>query len=76
MTRDRKAEDVVRSFYDQFGWIEQGDGNGEDQLYRVFPQAYYDIYSPSSEERTRRLMVATAAFSSSAVETCHKVILQ
>src|SRR5215213_7821968 len=55
MTRDRKAEDIVRSFYDQFGWIEQGDGNGEDQLYRVFPQAYYDIYSPSSEERTRRL---------------------
>jgi SAM-dependent methyltransferase len=56
MPRGRNAEDTVRTFYDRFGWKDHVDGGtGEDQLFRRFPSAYYEIYASSSEERIASL---------------------
>ena len=56
MLRDRKAEETVTNFYDQFGWKEQEGGeSGEDLLFRKFPKVYHEIYAPASEERVRQL---------------------
>ena len=56
MARDRKAEETVKNFYDQYGWKEQEGGeSGEDLLFRKFPRAYHELYAPASEERVRQL---------------------
>ncbi len=49
-TEKRDAADIVKSFYDEFGWRADGEPSGEDALFRTFPPAYQD-YKPLATER-------------------------
>jgi SAM-dependent methyltransferase len=51
MTNDkRNPAEIVKSFYDEFGWRKDGQPSGEDQLFRAFPPAYQS-YKPLSAAR-------------------------
>lgn len=51
------ANDVVKTFYDEFGWQKDGTYSGEDNLFRAFPKAFRE-YARASGERTRNLFGA------------------
>jgi SAM-dependent methyltransferase len=46
----RKPAEIVKSFYDEFGWRKDGEPSGEDQLFRAFPPAYQS-YKPLAVAR-------------------------
>ena len=46
----RSAAEIVKTFYDDFGWRTDGNPSGEDELFRTFPPAY-QTYQPLAGER-------------------------
>ena len=46
-----KAGDIVRDFYNNFGW--RNSSAGENALFRTFPESFHTIYNPGIEERIR-----------------------
>jgi len=49
-TEKRNPAEIVKSFYDEFGWRKDGEPSGEDQLFRAFPPAY-QTYKPLAAAR-------------------------
>ena len=49
------AQEIVRSFYDRYGWRSDGAMSGEDKLFRQFPHAH-QTYARGPAARVLRLL--------------------
>lgn len=45
------VDEIVRSFYEEYGWVKQGDETGEDKSFRKFRSFYFDYYSKVTIQR-------------------------
>lgn len=48
---DADVEDVVRKFYDRYGWVKAGTQLGEEAMFRQFPLYYFSFYESKSRKR-------------------------
>lgn len=58
LSDDTKAADLVRTFYDDFGWKKNdGEPSGEDRLFRTFPEGH-EAYSRGASQRLEDVFAA------------------
>jgi SAM-dependent methyltransferase len=50
--RGHEVENVVKDFYETYGWVKADARSGEDTLFREFPEYYYRFYEKNTLRRT------------------------